>query len=85
MDGVTTALAPWKTKVNDRETAYAGVQKLVTRVFNSYAASGAAQNSIDDAKAFKRKIDGARAKALPKTDPETPEDESVILRRFSRH
>ena len=76
LDGVTTALAPWKTKVNERETAFEGLRKLVTRVVNSYAASGAEKNSVDDAKAIKRKIDGARAKALPKDDPETPEDES---------
>jgi hypothetical protein len=83
IDGVTTTMAPWKTKVNERETAYSGIQKLVTRVFNSYAASGAEKNSIADAKTFKRKVDGARAKALPKTDPETPEDESITLRRVS--
>ncbi len=65
IDGVTTSMAPWKTKVNERETAYEGIRKLVTRVVNSYAASGAQKNSIDDAKSFKRKIDGARAKALP--------------------
>ena len=76
LDGVTTALAPWKNAVNERETAYEGLRKLVTRVVNSFAASGADQNAVDDAKAIKRKIDGARAKALPKDDPETPEDES---------
>ncbi len=76
IDGVTTSMAPWKTKVNERETAYEGIRKLVTRVVNSYAASGAQKNSVDDAKSFKRKIDGARAKALPKDDPDTPEDES---------
>lgn len=76
LDGVGTALAPWKTKVNDRETAFLGLRKLVTRVVNSFAASGANQNAIDDAKAIKRKIDGARAKALPQDDPETPENES---------
>lgn len=43
---------------------------------NSYAASGAEKNSVEDAKSFKRKIDGARATALPADDPGTPEDES---------
>ena len=41
IDGVTSAMAPWKTKVNERETAYDGIRKLVTRVVNSYAASDA--------------------------------------------
>jgi len=64
IDGVTSAMAPWKTKVNERETAYDGISKLATRVVNSYAASGTEKNAIEDAKGFKRKIDGARAKAL---------------------
>ncbi|HMM79289.1 MAG TPA: hypothetical protein PKC65_04625 [Pyrinomonadaceae bacterium] len=51
LDGVTAAVAPWKTKVNDRETEFEGLRKLVTRVVNSFAASGADQNAIDDAKA----------------------------------
>lgn len=76
IDDVAAALAPWKTKVNERETSYEGLRKLVTRVVNSFAASGADKNAIEDAKSIKRKIDGARAKALPKDDPETPENES---------
>lgn len=76
LDGVSEALAPWKTRVNERETAYEGLRRLVTRVVNNFAASGADQNAIDDARGFKRKIDGTRAKALPEDDPETPEDES---------
>ncbi len=76
IDGVSTALAPWKVKVNERESEYEGLRKLVTRIVNSFAASGAEKNAIDDAKAIKRKIDGARAKALPQDDPETPENEA---------
>lgn len=69
IDGVTASLAPWKTKVNERESAYDGIRKLVTRVVNSFAASGAEDNAVEDAKSIKRKIDGARAKALPPDDP----------------
>ena len=65
-----------ENEVNERETAYDGIRKLVTRVVNSYAASGAKKNSVEDAKSVKRKIDGARAKALPKDEPGTIEDES---------
>ncbi len=43
---------------------------------NAFAASGAPENAVDDAKALKRKLDGARAKALPQDNPNTPEDES---------
>lgn len=83
IDGVTSAVAPWKTKVNERETAYEGVRKLVTRVVNSFAASGAEDNAVEDAKSIKRKIDGARATALPPDDPGTPEDESKGKFRFA--
>lgn len=76
IDGVTSANAPWKVLVNERETEYLGIRKLVTRVVNSFAASGAEDNAIEDAKGYKRKIDGARAAALPEDDPNTPEDES---------
>lgn len=76
IDAVTSTVAPWKIKVNERETEYKGIRPLVTRVVNSFAASGAEDNAIEDAKGYKRKIDGARATALPEDDPETPEDES---------
>lgn len=76
IDGVTSALAPWKVVVNDRQNVFEGIRKLTTRVVNSFDASGAPKNAVDDAKTFKRKIDGARAEALPADDPNTPEDES---------
>ena len=76
IDAVTTAVAPWKVNVNFRENKFAGISQLVTRVVNSFAASGAEDNAIEDAKGYQRKINGSRATALPEDDPETPEDES---------
>ena len=76
IDGVSTAHAGLKLAVNDRENTFADLRPLTTRVVNSFAASGAPQNAVDDAKTLKRKIDGVRAKALPQDDPNTPEDES---------
>ncbi|MBX3297784.1 MAG: hypothetical protein KF762_18965 [Acidobacteria bacterium] len=73
---VTDALMPHKTAVNERETAFASLRPLVTRVVNAYRATGADQNRIDDALTFARKIQGRRAKPKPKDDPNTPEDES---------
>ena len=75
MDNVTAQMAPWKTAVNTRADAFLGIRKLVTRVVNAFAASGAPESAVEDAKGFKRKIDGARAKAL-EDDPATPADES---------
>lgn len=77
IDGVTTAMGPYKTAVTARQEAFKGIRKLTTRVMNSFAASGAAENAIEQAESFKRKIDGERAKTLPPDDPSTPEvDES---------
>jgi hypothetical protein len=73
---VTTTRAPLTVAVNERQNAFADLRRLTTRVVNSFAASGAAQNAVDDAKTLKRKIDGARAKALPQDNPNTPDDES---------
>jgi len=75
IDGVTTNIIPWKVAVNSRQDGFEGTRKLATRVVNSFAASGAPESAIDDAKGFKRKIDGARAETLV-DDPNTPEDES---------
>ena len=72
---MSSTLAPWKVVTNDRQNAFEGIRKLTTRVVNSFAASGAPKNNVDDAKSLKRKIDGERAKALPQDNPDTPEDE----------
>ena len=79
VDGVSSALAPWKVAVNDRQNAFDGIRKLTTRVVNSFEASGAAKNAVDDAKAIKQKIDGARAKAKPDADPDTPATEGKSI------
>ena len=71
LDGVTTAVAPYNAATNARENEFVGIRKLVIRVVNSFAASGAAKNTVEDAKSFKRKIDGARAK-VPKAKPAVP-------------
>ena len=73
---VSTIMGSYKVAVNDRENVFTGIRQLATRVVNAFAVSGAAENAIEDAKGFKRKLDGARAKALPKDDPGTPDDES---------
>jgi hypothetical protein len=75
MANVTAAMGPWKAAVNTRSDAFLGIRKRVTRVVNAFAASGAPESAVEDAKGFKRKIDGARAKAL-KDDTTTPENES---------
>ncbi len=75
MDTVTDEMSTWKMAVNDRQEAFDGIRKLATRIINNFEASGAPQKDIDDARTFKRKLDGARAETLV-DDPNTPEDES---------
>lgn len=77
IDGVTSALAPWKVVVNDRQSVYDGIRRLTTRVVNSFEASGASKNAVEDVRTLKGKIDGTRAKTLPDDDPNTPENEAA--------
>ena len=77
IDGVSTFRAGLTVAVNERQNAFADLGRLTTRMVNAFAASGAPQNAIDDAKTLKRKINGARAKALPPDNPNTPDDESA--------
>src|SRR6185437_5146224 len=76
IDGVSTYRAPLTVAVNERQNTFSNLRRLTTRMVNAFAASGAPQNAVDDAKTLKRKIEGIRAKALPADDPNTPEDES---------
>ena len=77
IDGVTTGLIGWKTKVNDRESEYAGIGKFMTRLSASYAACGAPPNAIEDMKGFARKVAGARKGKIEIDDPNTPENEAA--------
>ncbi len=76
IDGVSSARAPWTVAVNDRQNAFADLRPLTTRVVNSFAASGAPKNAVDDAKTLKRKLDGAKAKTLPKDGAGTPDEDA---------
>lgn len=75
IDDVTAAMGPYKMVVNDRQEKFEGIRKRTTRAINALEASGASQKDVDDARTFKRKLDGARAKTLV-DDPNTDEDES---------
>lgn len=76
LDDVQTKLAPWKNKVADRENVYEGIRPLTTQLVAAFDACGAAANKVDNVKTYHRQVHGARAKALPADNPETPEDES---------
>jgi hypothetical protein len=75
MDSVIAAVTTRKAATNFRENTFSGIRRLTTRIVNYYAASGAEENHVEDARSLKRKIDGKRAETL-KDDPNTPEDET---------
>lgn len=77
IDDVSQQVAASKTAINDRENAFAPLKRLATRIVNYYASTGAEANAIEDARGYKRKIDGRRKKAVVPDDPNTPEDESA--------
>lgn len=77
LDNVSATISPWKLAVNDREIAFAPINKLTTRVVNAYAATGTDVENVADARTFARKIQGTRATPAVKDNPATPEDESA--------
>ena len=76
MDAVSGAVAQVKAAINARETTFAGLRKLTTRIVNYYDSTGTEKNNVDDVRSLKKKIDGKRAKQVV-DDPATPEDESA--------
>lgn len=77
IDGVTSSLAGWKTKVNIRENEYADVGKLATRVVSAFASSGATTNGVEDMRGFSRKIAGARRSKIKPDDPRRVENDAT--------
>ena len=73
---VQVKIVPWKNKVADRENIYEGVRPLTTKLLAAFDACGAPENKVDNVKTFHRQVHGARAKALPVDDPDTPENEA---------
>lgn len=66
IDGLTTKNAQQDSLETDRNNLFAPLGSRVTKAVGYYSSTGTAANKIEDAKEFKRKIDGKRAKPLPK-------------------
>jgi len=76
MVDLTGKVATNKVAINTRKEKFDIVKPLATRALNSFAVSGAGKEAFDDAKGYKRKLDGKRAE--PKVDdPNTPENEAA--------
>lgn len=70
---IITKNTAYNGKVNERVTAFSGLKSLSTRLVNALETTDATPQTIKDAKAFNRKMQGKRATA-PTTpiDPNTP-------------
>jgi hypothetical protein len=60
---------------NAREIVFMNLKPLSTRMLNALSASGAASQTVDDARSVNRKIQGRRAAPRKKADPEALEGE----------
>ena len=70
--------ALYNNAVNERHMAFSNVKTLATRLFNALQATEASQNTIKDAKAFNRKIQGKRANPTQQpNDSNTPAPKTI--------
>ena len=75
LTAVNSALPAFNNATTARETAFEPLAKLITRVTNATAASGAVKGVVDDVKTIARKLQGRRATAK-KVGETTPTDPS---------
>lgn len=62
---------------NEREVAFNPLSKLVTKISAAVVATGATPQTLKDVRAMVRKINGTRAKPLPK-EPVPPTDQTNV-------
>ena len=73
LDDVITKNTAYNSKVNDRVIAFKDLKSLSTRLINALQTTDATTQKVADAKAFNKKMQGVRAKAITTpTDPNTP-------------
>jgi hypothetical protein len=72
LNNVSEKLVVLNQAIGIRETAFAPLNKLATRIFNAYKVCGASQNDIDSLLTAIRRLQGRRAKAIPTVVP-TPD------------
>jgi hypothetical protein len=68
----------FNNKVNERVVAFSNLKPLSTRLINALQTTDATTQKVADAKAFNKKIQGSRAKAIATpTDPNTPAPNTI--------
>jgi hypothetical protein len=60
LDSVKAAKTVFDNATNDRETSFAPLKKLSTKIVNALAATGASKLTLDDASSINFKIQGRR-------------------------
>ena len=66
---VPASMAAYKAAINDRQSAYDALDRIVMRARNMLKASGADKNTLDNAETHVRKLLGRRKTAKAKADP----------------
>jgi hypothetical protein len=75
---VITKNTAYNNKINERVIAFKDLKSLSTRVINALQTTDATSQKIADAKAFNKKMQGVRAKAVvTPTDPNTPAPNTI--------
>jgi len=70
---VVTKNTAYNNKINERVVAFSNLKPLATRLINALQTTDATPQKVADAKAFNKKMQGVRAKAVETpTDPNTP-------------
>jgi hypothetical protein len=70
---VVTKNTTYNNKVNERVVAFSNLKSLSTRLINALQTTDATPQKVADAKAFNKKMQGIRAKAVATpTDPNAP-------------
>lgn len=75
---VSDLFPTWIISVNNREAVFNPLRKLVTRIYNSVASCGASSLVVADVKTITRKMQGRRAKAIPKPIVKTEHTENEL-------
>ncbi len=68
---VSELLPIWMNAIDQREIIFAPLSKLITKVYNSLSASGTSKQYIADSLTIVRKLQGRRAKPIPKKGKQT--------------
>lgn len=85
LDNVIQKNTSFNNALNDRSATYSGIKTLCTRLINALEATDAANETIKDAKALNRKIQGGRKAVNPATpiDPNTPAPKTISVSQQS--